>query len=53
MTLPSEGELLIGDGVTHRNNGLSSVSCPTVATCTAVGNYGRTGSVKTLIETGT
>jgi hypothetical protein len=40
-------------GGTQRNNGLSSVSCPTVATCTAVGNYGRTGSVKTLIETGT
>jgi hypothetical protein len=40
-------------GGTHRNNGLSSVSCPTVVTCTAVGNYERTGNVKTLIETGT
>jgi hypothetical protein len=40
-------------GGVHRNNALVSVSCPTVATCTADGNYGRTGSVKTLIEAGT
>jgi hypothetical protein len=39
-------------GGARRNNGLGSVSCPTAATCTAVGGYGITGSGKTLIETG-
>jgi hypothetical protein len=40
-------------GGTNSNNAIDGVSCPTAAIWTAVGNNGRTGSKKTLIEAGT